>query len=88
MPLYDFKCDSCGCIAEQFAKIDHVVDVCQKCGAQTRRIISTNYNVVNDLEPYVDREISGEPIYVRSKQHRAKLLREHDLVERIGKGWT
>ena len=88
MPIYDFKCDSCGAIEERFAKVSDTTGVCSTCNNPMHRIITTRYSVIGDLESYVDYEITGEPIRVQSKQHRAKLLKQHELVEKIGKGWT
>ena len=86
--LYDFKCPSCDTITEQWAKVDELSKPCPKCSTPMKRLITTRYSVVGDLESYVDYEITGEPIRVQSKQHRAKLLKQHELVEKIGKGWT
>jgi putative FmdB family regulatory protein len=40
MPLYDFFCD-CGNIKELFIKLDEKMPVCDKCGLQMKKAMST-----------------------------------------------
>lgn len=86
MPLYDYKCDRCDVITEKFGKVSEV-KVCEKCGDKMRRLITTNYNVHGDLEPYVDYEMSSKPVPIKSRKHREKMMREHGVAESYGKGW-
>lgn len=48
------------------------------------RLVTTNYSVVRDVAPYYDDNLQT---YVRSKQHRAEVMREKGLTEKYGKGW-
>jgi hypothetical protein len=38
-------------------------------------------NIITDLTPYLDENLSHTPILVESKQHRKQLMRENGLVE-------
>lgn len=85
MPIYDLKC-SCGHIENDvLCGINEYKD-CPKCKEQLRRVLG-NYTVVRDLEPYVDENLCGKPVLVKSKQHRKQLMREHGVYEKVGKGW-
>ena len=46
-----------------------------------------NYYVIGDIEPYLDENIGQEPTWVKSKQHRKKLMKEFGVEEKYGKGW-
>ena len=87
MPLYDYKCDGCDVITEQFGKPVEPRHLCAKCGAPMRRLISTNYSVHGDLEPYLDYEMSSKPVPIKSKKHRERMMKKHGVAELIGKGW-
>ena len=87
MPLYDFKCDACGNLTEQFAKVEQTSLECPKCRQQMRRVISTSYSVHGDMQPYLDHEMAPQPVWVKNKRHREKLMREHGVSEHYGKGW-
>ena len=40
MPFYDFKCNECGKIVEEFFKIaDEKIVECAECGGQTKQVI-------------------------------------------------
>jgi putative FmdB family regulatory protein len=41
MPLYEYKCESCGVTFEVIQKFsDHSVDTCRACGGRVRRLLS------------------------------------------------
>ncbi len=89
MPAYDYECPACGEIAERILPIDLRLDsqMCQKCGQRMNKLVTTRYNVVGDLDPYLDENLAEEPVYVKSKQHRQALMQEHGVTEKYGKGW-
>ena len=89
MPLYDFRCDSkkCGKVVESYAKMDETTKKCD-CGAQMTRLITTRFTPISDLEPYLDPHIGKEPRWIKSRQHREKVMREEGVYEASGKGWV
>ena len=43
MPLYEYKCDTCGLITEILQKVDDPpMTLCVKCGGKVRKIISSS----------------------------------------------
>lgn len=86
MPLYSFKCDDCGSIHDVFLSIMNRHDSPECCGKRTRRIIG-NHSIIGDIKPYWDENISDKPVYVKSRNHKKKLLKEHGLYEIYGKNW-
>jgi len=85
MPLYDYECPKCGVVADVYAKMDEREQACPHCATLMRRLVSTRYSVVRDMAPHYDDNLQS---WVKSKQHRAELMRRKGLVEKYGKGWT
>ena len=86
MPVYEYRCNDCNEITEQFQSIadrDNCPE-CEHCGKDTRKIISSQ-RVHPDFEPYYDENLET---HIQSKQHRKKVMKEKGLVELYGKGWT
>lgn len=82
MPLYDFCCTSCGTVENVWAGINEESMPCPKCHEhQATRLFSPPRNIICDLTPYWDENISknGQPVYVESRQHKAKLLKQNGL---------
>lgn len=89
MPVYNYRCESCN---EEIEEFSHVVSssrevtvVCQKCGALAKRVLSTGikYHIQagHFFEPYVDTDITGDPIKIESHD---QFVRE---CEKAGKGY-
>lgn len=55
------------------------------CEQEMQQVYS--HSVVPDLEPYVDENLSEQPVYVKSKKHKQELMRKAGVAERFGKGW-
>lgn len=87
MPIYTCECKS-GHRQDYHSSVEerNKTPKCETCGSETKKVIS-NYAVVPDLEPYLDEHIGSEPVWVKSKQHRQRLLKENGLSEKFGKGW-
>jgi hypothetical protein len=83
-PLYSFRCE-CGKTEDAYRKVEDRNNF-PECHGPMKRIIG-NYNVVPDLEPYIDEHLGDKPLWVKSKQHRKKLMKEHGVYEKLGKGW-
>ena len=85
MPAYDFLCQKCSKKEEVFMKLaDYKKPDC--CDQPMKQIIG-NYHIVMDLKPYLDENLSEQPVYVRSKKHRRQLMQEAGVTEKFGKGW-
>lgn len=47
MPTYEYKCDTCGYIFEEFQSInDEPIKICPKCGGNVKRIISGGVGLI------------------------------------------
>ncbi|CUU07992.1 putative regulatory protein, FmdB family [Candidatus Kryptobacter tengchongensis] len=47
MPTYEYKCDNCGYIFEEFQSInDEPVKICPKCGGSVRKVISGGIGLI------------------------------------------
>ena len=86
MPLYDYRCPKCAEIVELFGSANEGPRKCE-CGAEMKRLITTNYSVHGDMEPHLDYEMSSKPVPIKSKKHREQMMREFGVQERYGKGW-
>ena len=54
MPIYEYRCESCGNGFEKWQKIsDPVVDKCSTCGGKARRLISQSTFVLKGTGWYV-----------------------------------
>ena len=84
-PTYDFHCDACKKEQEVFMKMSEFqVPLC--CDKEMKQRLG-NYSVIGDIEPYMDQHLGAEPVWVKSKKHREKLMKEYGVQEKFGKGW-
>lgn len=89
MPLYEYECTSCGCEFEELVGLKSVDTVkCKKCGAETKRKMSSFAPVVAGGSPVetVDMSIGREAdkrwqLYndKQSKRHNGKELKTVDV---------
>lgn len=85
MPTYDFFCEVCKKEQEVFMKMSEFqVPIC--CDKEMKQRIG-NYMVIGDIEPYMDQHLGSEPVWVKSKKHRERLMKQHGVQEKFGKGW-
>lgn len=82
--LYDYACPKCHAHTEEFRSVENRNDapIC-KCGSQMRKVLSIS-KPIGDLEPYYDENLEAP---VKSRQHRAQLMKERGVYEKFGKGW-
>lgn len=85
MPLYDYKCENCGIIEDIWAGIEEDRLNCPYCQGFMTRLISV-VRIICDIEPYFDENLadakkSPNGQWVKSRQHRKKLMKEQGLVE-------
>lgn len=89
MPMFGFRCPVCEKEFDEFLPRDYHEDVpCPDCGTVCKRLISsgTKYKFakLSFFEPYMEDNITGDPILVKSKDHLETLCRENRL--KITKG--
>jgi len=84
--IYTYRCLDCKEITEATRSVAdrNNLPECEHCGGVTKKIIAP-YTVHPDFEPYYDDNLET---YVQSKQHRKKVMKERDVVELIGRGWS
>ena len=61
MPIYEYKCDSCDTITEEYEKISRGIvktAKCSSCGLDAKRIIST----IQNYQPYTGARRQEETI--------------------------
>lgn len=82
MPIYEYKCRY-DHISEQFVrKYEPEVRItCDTCGKPAELIMSLNAPFDCGFKPYTTDHITGHDVLLTSRSHRAKLLKEHGLVE-------
>ena len=81
MPNYDVKCDKCGKEFEAFTCIDDRHNIKCDCGGSTKILIKPhkNFGIIVWI-PYLEENITHQPVMVNSKQHLKDLCKEHDVV--------
>jgi len=62
MPIYEYKCQDCNNIIEEFQHIsDKPLSVCPKCSGGLKRLISWNsVNVIYGAQEHYEKEIKPE----------------------------
>jgi putative FmdB family regulatory protein len=85
VPLYDYLCSDCGTIEDVWAGIEESNLNCPLCQGIMSRLISP-CNIKCDLTPYFDENLADPKKaphgqWVKSRQHRKKLMKEQGLAE-------
>lgn len=88
MPLYEYQCQKCFKISEQYSKLDSVRDMipCPNCGNEAHKIIS-NVAIQNVEPKWLDDQVRGavqdddEPP-IRDRQDLQRVVKEKGLIER------
>lgn len=83
MPLYDYECDRCGQIWEVVYKISEKPEaILCRCGGTAVSIISSLRDVqtLDDIQPYWDENLDVEPVLVKSRAHKRRLMAERGLL--------
>jgi len=44
-----------------------------------KRDLGPKIHVIRDIEPYLDENMGHEPVYVKSRRHKMRLLKERGL---------
>lgn len=83
MPTYALVCWSCDAtyeVVRPMSKAPTGTYVCQKCGAKdVKQFWPKDSNVVKSrqFEPYIDTDITGQPIEITSPKQRDKVLADN-----------
>jgi len=87
MPLYDYRCRSCGRQEERIAKIDETELTCD-CGGSQDRQLHGRFGIIMGAagaHGYYDENLG---VHIRTNTHRREVMREQGVEEKIGKGWV
>jgi len=86
MPIYSYKCEPCDHVIDAYRSVACRAEApgCDLCQGETVKIISS-YRVHGDFEPYYDDNLETG---IKSKKHRAQVMKEKGVYEKIGKGWS
>lgn len=86
MPRYDYECPRCGTIEDVITGMNEIFISCPKCNKEAaKRLFSPPVSKpVCDIEPYWDENITGTPVYITSRAHKAEVLKQHGLKMRKG----
>jgi putative FmdB family regulatory protein len=86
MPIFNYRCDSCNKIVEEFVKKHDEIVACEVCGcAMIKLLCSGKYriNTGDFFEAYLDTDIhpEGKPIPIRNREEFFSQCRKY------GRGW-
>ena len=84
MPLYEYECDDCGERQDAHRSVAERNECppC-RCGGKTKKIISTNYAAISDVD-YYDENLQTQ---ITSRKQRRRVMKEQNVAELYGKGW-
>jgi putative FmdB family regulatory protein len=73
MPIYEYRCQSCGREFEEWQKItESPVEICQTCGGKTSRLISSSSFILKGtgwyVTDYARKDGSSSPSHSPSKK--------------------
>ena len=81
MPIYVYKCDSCGREYEKYKSLEkRLIKVVCDCGQLASFILSTKPKG-KDLYPFVDEYMDSKPVRIESLKHYRQELSKRNLVE-------
>jgi len=86
MPLYDFRCNSCGTLFERFARMENDSERACECGGSADRVVTTRYTVGSDACDYVENNLGHDPVRVTSWKQLERMAADRKLTPRH-KGW-
>lgn len=81
MPIYQYQCDRCQTVKDEFRTIEDRNNCPECCNQPMKKIIASK--IRPDIEPYIDIHMTGQPILVKSRQHKKALMKEHGIREKL-----
>lgn len=83
MPVYDFKCTSCGEEKEQIAPIG-ILPSCRTCGGPTEKYWGTSFpSVVGDEIDETITNLTAQPQHFNSRSEKRLWLKMNGFQERV-----
>jgi putative FmdB family regulatory protein len=85
MPLYDFRCEICRKVEEDFAGYEEREKIC-RCGGRMKRLVSFTFGIAMGVPAggYFDENLG---VYINSNRHKKQVMEEQGVSEAYGKGW-
>ena len=81
MPVYQVKCKKCNKIFDKYAKIDNTGTIKCKCGGDVEVWFGGLKSFANHVWiPYLEENITHQPVMVESKKHLKELCDKNDCV--------
>ena len=81
MPIYAYRCESCGKEYEKYRILSkRLVKIVCDCGQLASFILSTKPKIRN-LYPFVDEYMDKKPVQIESLKHYRQELSKRNLVE-------
>jgi len=82
MPMFDYRCDHCKIVAEEYVKRYDDEVTCELCGQKMTKLMPTfkyQFATGDFFEPYVDTDIhpDGKPIKIGSREEFSTQCRKH-----------
>lgn len=86
MPIFDYRCDKCKKVVEEFVKRHDDIVICDSCGNAMTKLLAPfryKYETGDFFEPYVDTDIhpEGKPLKIATKEEFFTQCRKY------GRGW-
>lgn len=76
MPMYDYACDKCETIWEEFATREERDDVICECGKKAKMMLCAP--AIHLFPEGVFEHIGPDPIYVHDKAHLKRLTKQYE----------
>lgn len=92
MPIYGFRCEADASHTEEHYYPHRETDftrLCETCESPMARDLTVEARTHRPASgfPYITKNITGEPIEVRSAVHEAELCRIHGVAKRDDQAW-
>lgn len=82
MPMFNYRCDKCSKIIEEFVKVYDDAVVCEVCNQPMVKLLGSfryQFKVGDFFEPYEDTDIhpEGKPIQINTREEFFSQCRNH-----------
>ena len=81
MPLYDFRCDKCGMVVEEFRRLDQPGEWPCPCGGNMAKMWTAKSSPKLAIwKPFVHEDLGATPVEITSKGQYKEELRRRGLI--------